>query len=87
MNEDFWVLEDGCGFVGIGVRLRSDFWTSWFSLTWSVVRSHSWSHAVSDVWMNRYVPKKFSKDVFDGLEIMLRILSKNYNICMYVFLM
>ncbi len=26
-----------------------------------------WSHAVSDVWMNRWVLKKLSKDVFDGL--------------------
>jgi hypothetical protein len=25
------------------------------------------SHAVSDVWMNRWVLKKFSKDTFDGL--------------------
>ena len=60
-------MEDGAGFVGIGVWLRSDFWMSWFSLTWSDVRSRSWSHAVSDVWMNRWVLKKISKDVFDGL--------------------
>ncbi len=31
------MLEDGAGFVGIGERLRSDFWISWFSLTWSNV--------------------------------------------------
>ncbi len=61
------MLEDGTGFVGIGVRLRSDFWISWFSLTWSNVRSNGWSHAVSDIWMNRWVLKKLSKDTFDGL--------------------
>ena len=60
-------MEDGVGYVGIGPRLRSDFWISWFSLTWSNVRSHGWSHAVSDVWMNRWVLKKLSKDTFDGL--------------------
>ncbi len=81
------VLEDGAGFVGIGARLRSDFWISRFSLTWSNVRPHGWSHAVSDVWMNRWVLQKFSKDTFDGLADYVRILSKNYNICMYVFLM
>ena len=26
-----------------------------------------WSHDVSDVWMNRWVLKKVSKDMFDGL--------------------
>ena len=61
------MLEDGSGFVGIGARLRSDFWISWFSLTWSNVRSHGWGHVVSDVWMNRRVLKKLSKDTFDGL--------------------
>ncbi len=60
-------MEDGSGFVGIGVMLRSDFWISWFPLTWSDVRSHSWSHSISDVWMNRWVLKKLSKDAFDGL--------------------
>ena len=60
------MLEDGAGFVGIGARLKSEFWISWFSLTWSNVRSHGWSHAVSDVWMNRWVLKKLSKDTFDG---------------------
>ena len=59
-------MEDGAGFVGIGAMLTSDFWMSWFSLTWSDVRSPSWSHAVSDVWMNRWILKKFSKDAFDG---------------------
>jgi hypothetical protein len=55
------------GFVGIGARLRSDFWISWFSLFLSSVRSYGWIHVVSDVWMNRWVLKKFSKDVFDDL--------------------
>jgi len=26
-----------------------------------------WFHGVSDVWMNRWVLKKLSKDVFDGI--------------------
>jgi hypothetical protein len=62
-----WGLEDGAGFVGIGARLRSDFWISWFLLTLSSVRSHGWIHNVSDVWMNRWVLENFSKDSFDGL--------------------
>ena len=38
--------------------------------------------------MNRWVLKKLSKDVFDGLtEYVKNIKQKNYNICMYVFLM
>ena len=83
------MLEDGAGLVGIGVRLRSDFWISWISLTWSNVRSYGWSHAVSDVWMNRRVLKKLSKDTFDGLTDYVKDIkqSKNYKICMYVFLM
>ncbi len=36
-------------------------------LTWSNFRSHGWNHAVSDVWMNKWVLKKLSKDTFDGL--------------------
>ncbi len=54
------MLEDGTGFVGIGSRF-------WFSLTCYNYRSHGWSHVVSDVWMIRWVLKKFSKDTFDGL--------------------
>ena len=60
------MLEDGAGFVGIGGRLRSDFWISWFSLSLSSVRSHGCILVVSDVWMNRWVLNKFSKDVFVG---------------------
>ena len=38
--------------------------------------------------MNRWVLKKLSKDVFDGLaEYVKNIKQKNYNIGMYVFLM
>ena len=37
--------------------------------------------------MNRWVLKKLSKDVFDGITYDVMILSKDYNICMYVFLM
>ena len=36
-----------------------------FSMSWSGVRSHGWIHDVSDVWMNGWVLKKLSKDVFD----------------------
>ncbi len=61
------MLVDGAGFVGIGQRLRTDFCIPWFSMTWSNVRSHGWSHAVSDVWMNRWVLKKVFKDTFDGI--------------------
>ncbi len=32
------------------------------------VRSHGWSHAVSNVLMNKWVLKKFSMDTFDGIE-------------------
>ena len=58
-----WILYR---FVGIGARLRPDFWISWFSLSWSSVRSYGWI-VVSDVWMNRWVLKKFSRDTFNGL--------------------
>ena len=48
------------------MRLRSDFWRSWFSLVLSSIRSHGWIQDVYDVGMNRWVLKKFSKDAFDG---------------------
>ena len=35
---DTWNGLSAAGFVGIGARLRSDFWVSWLSLTWSSVR-------------------------------------------------
>jgi hypothetical protein len=71
------VLEDGTGFVRIGTRLTSDFWISWFSMTWSNVRSHGWSHDVSDVWMNRWVLKKLSKDTFNGLGDYVKDIKQN----------
>ena len=37
--------------------------------------------------MNRWVLKKLSKDVFDGLAEYVKNMAKNFNICMYVFLM
>ena len=58
-----------------------------FSMSWSGGRSHGWIHDVSDVWMNRWVLKKLSKDVFDGLAEYVKNMAKNFNICMYVFLM
>ena len=36
-----------------------------FSMSWSGVRSYGWIHDVSDVWMNGWVLKMLSKDVFD----------------------
>ena len=35
---DTWNGLSVAGFVGTGARLRSDFWVSWLSLTWSSVR-------------------------------------------------
>ena len=46
------------------------------------------SHDVCDVLMNGWVLKKRSKDVLEELaENIKSIKPKNYNICMYVFLM
>jgi hypothetical protein len=56
-------------------------------MSWSGVRSHGWIHDVCDVWMNRWVLKKLSKDVFDGLAEYVKNMEKKFNICMYVFLM
>ena len=67
--------------VNIGSRFLG------FSMSWSGVRSHGWIHDVCDVWMNRWVLKKLSKDVFDGLAEYVKNMAKNFNICMYVFLM
>jgi hypothetical protein len=41
LGSEGWILGMGClqlDFVGIGTRLRSVFWVSWFSLTWSNVQ-------------------------------------------------
>jgi len=35
-------------------------------IKWRLFGRTGWIHDVSDVWMNRWVLKKFSKDVFDG---------------------
>jgi hypothetical protein len=41
-----------------------------------------------DVWMNGWVLKKRSKDVLEELAVNIKnIKPKNYNICMYVFIM
>ena len=47
-----------------------------FSMSWSGGRSHGWIHEVSDVWMNRWVLKKLSKDVFDGLAEYVKNMAK-----------
>ena len=69
-------MEDGVGFVGIGSRLRSDFWISGFSLNWSSVPSYGWIHPVSDVSMNRWVLKKFSNPVFNGIVVYVKDIKK-----------
>jgi len=54
--------------VGIGERGTSEFQICWFldDLVW--LFDHTvWFHGVSDVWMNGWVLKKLSKDVFDGI--------------------
>ncbi len=73
------------GFVGIGARFRSDFWISWSSVSWPSVRSHGWIHAVSDVWMNRWFLKRFSKDAFNRLADYVKDLKQKLQ-HMYAFL-
>ena len=74
-------------YVPISVLSGLSTFSSCFSMSWSGVRSHGWIHDVCDVWMNRWVLKKLSKDVFDGLAEYVKNMAKKFNICMYVFLM
>ena len=45
-----------------------------------------WFHGVSDVWMNRWVLKKLSKDVFDGITDDVKDIKQELQ-HMYVFLL
>ena len=70
-----------------GIR-TSGFWrmNTWNELFCSWICR--WIHDVWNVWMNGWVLKKRSKDVLEELaENIKNIKPKNYNICMYVFIM